>query len=311
MAPAVSAFQVSQPALDERVDKVVHIYFYASLCLCCSEAMVHKPKNDSVPSVLAFGDSFFDTGNNNYLKTAAKADFPPYGKDFMGGKATGRFSNGKTISDYFVEILGVKEYLPAYLDPYIQDEDLPTGVSFASAGSGYDPLTPMSLNVIPLFLQLELFKRYIAKLNTIVGEKAANHIIRKSVYLISASSNDWGITYTSVPIRRLEYNVSAYANLLVNQATNFAKELYKSGARRIVFWGTPSIGCWPLARIIDGGGLRVCGEKFNEEAKIFNIMLKRRIKILRSSLPQSRICYVDYFNIVLAILKNAREYGMY
>lgn len=40
-----------------------------------------------------------------------------------------------------MEDLGIKELLPAYLDPCLQDEDLPTGVNFASGGAGFDPLT--------------------------------------------------------------------------------------------------------------------------------------------------------------------------
>lgn len=39
------------------------------------------------------------------------------------------------------ERFGVKELLPAYLSPNLQPQELPTGVSFASGGSGYDPLT--------------------------------------------------------------------------------------------------------------------------------------------------------------------------
>lgn len=37
--------------------------------------------------------------------------------------------------------LGIKELVPAYLDPSLQIKDLPTGVSFASGGTGYDPQT--------------------------------------------------------------------------------------------------------------------------------------------------------------------------
>lgn len=40
------------------------------------------------------------------------------------------------------EELGIKELLPAYLDPNLKLTDLPTGVCFASGASGYDPLTP-------------------------------------------------------------------------------------------------------------------------------------------------------------------------
>jgi hypothetical protein len=41
--------------------------------------------------------------------------------------------------------LGIKELLPAYLDEDTKDEDLLTGVCFASSGSGLDPLTPTIL----------------------------------------------------------------------------------------------------------------------------------------------------------------------
>ena len=40
-----------------------------------------------------------------------------------------------------MEELGIKDLLPAYLDPNLQTEDLKTGVNFASGGAGFDPLT--------------------------------------------------------------------------------------------------------------------------------------------------------------------------
>lgn len=47
-----------------------------------------------------FGDSLTEVGNNNYLQLSlAKANYPFYGIDFEGGKATGRFTNGRTIGD--------------------------------------------------------------------------------------------------------------------------------------------------------------------------------------------------------------------
>lgn len=64
-----------------------------------SRGRVVLPDNVTVPAVFMFGDSIVDTGNNNNLNTVAKSNFPPYGRDFMGGKATGRFSNGKTPAD--------------------------------------------------------------------------------------------------------------------------------------------------------------------------------------------------------------------
>ncbi|XP_050888330.1 GDSL esterase/lipase EXL1 isoform X5 [Lathyrus oleraceus] len=107
-----------------------------------TKAVVKLPPNVSIPAVLVFGDSIMDTGNNNNnLRTTARCNFPPYGKDFEGGIPTGRFSNGKVPSDLIVEELGIKEYLPAYLDPNLQPCELLTGVNFASGGAGYDPMT--------------------------------------------------------------------------------------------------------------------------------------------------------------------------
>ncbi|KAL6280761.1 hypothetical protein ACE6H2_017642 [Prunus campanulata] len=44
---------------------------------------------------------FISAGNNDYMFTLSKADSPPYGIDFKasGGHPTGRFTNGRTISD--------------------------------------------------------------------------------------------------------------------------------------------------------------------------------------------------------------------
>lgn len=53
-----------------------------------------------VPAVMLFGDSLLDIGNNDYIHTVAKANFPPYGRDFEDDVATGRFCNGKVLSDF-------------------------------------------------------------------------------------------------------------------------------------------------------------------------------------------------------------------
>jgi len=52
-----------------------------------------------VPAVMTFGDSTVDVGNNDYLHTIIKANFPPYGRDFANHVATGRFCNGKLATD--------------------------------------------------------------------------------------------------------------------------------------------------------------------------------------------------------------------
>nr|GEV68828.1 hypothetical protein [Tanacetum cinerariifolium] len=247
-----------------------------------------EARNSLVQAVYAFGDSFADSGNNNNRTSVIKANFPPYGKDFMGGISTGRFTNRKTIADYVVEKLGVKDYLPAYLDPALQDTDLPTGVCFASGGAGVDELTSTILNVWSLQDQLEFFKEYIVKLKRIVGEEEANQIISNALYL---------------------YNVPAYSKLLADKAENFIQELYNLGARRMAFFNTPAIACYPLTRTVAGGLLRKCSPKFNEEAHFFDNMVIGRIEQLNNTLPQARFAVADYYTIVNEIIEHADEYG--
>ncbi|XP_038718007.1 GDSL esterase/lipase EXL3-like isoform X2 [Tripterygium wilfordii] len=70
-----------------------------------------------------------------------KMQFPSLRKGFPGQVATGRFCNGKVPSDLIAKAFGVKDTMSAYLDPKLKDKDLPTGVCFASGGSGLDDLT--------------------------------------------------------------------------------------------------------------------------------------------------------------------------
>lgn len=53
-----------------------------------------------VPAIIIFGDSIVDVGNNNNLNTLIKANFPPYGRDFVTHRPTGRFCNGKLATDF-------------------------------------------------------------------------------------------------------------------------------------------------------------------------------------------------------------------
>ncbi|KAF4354888.1 hypothetical protein F8388_013837, partial [Cannabis sativa] len=63
---------------------------------------VSSSSSSSVSAVIMFGDSIVDTGNNNNnILSPARSNFPPYGRDFIGSKPTGRYSNGKVPSDLF------------------------------------------------------------------------------------------------------------------------------------------------------------------------------------------------------------------
>ncbi|KAK6161786.1 hypothetical protein DH2020_005167 [Rehmannia glutinosa] len=244
---------------------------------CIARASINQPENTTIPAVIFFGDSLVDTGNNNYIDTTVKTNYPPYGKDFEGGKPTGRFSNGKVPPDLLVEELGIKPLLPAYLDPSLQDEDLLTGVNFASAAAGYDPLTSDNQSVFSLTDQLEMFKNYTTKLKKIAGDKRSSEILR-------------GKFNCSV---QLQYDVASYTELLVSYASSFVQDLYRLGTRRIGVFGLPAIGCLPSQRTLKGGLGRKCVDEYNRIAQSFNEKLSAELISLNKQSPEARLLSSD------------------
>ncbi|KAD5960293.1 hypothetical protein E3N88_11765 [Mikania micrantha] len=200
--------------------------------------------------------------------------------------------------------------MPAYLDPSIDDKEYLTGVSFASGGSGYDPQTPKIVAVFSFVDQLKQFKEYIQKLKDLVGEERTQYILANSLFIVVAGSDDLANTYFTIGIRRLQYDVATYADLLVSSASNFIKDIYELGARKIGVFGAPPIGCLPSQRTLDGGGLRLCVEEYNQAAQLYNKKLQPEIEYLNSTLARSRIVFIDIYNPLLAIIENPLQYGL-
>ncbi|KAJ4714147.1 GDSL esterase/lipase [Melia azedarach] len=265
--------------------------------------------NETVPAVFVFGDSIVDPGNNNNVKTIVKCNFPPYGRDFMGGKPTGRFCNGNVPSDFIAQGFGVKDLLPAYLDPNLKPQDLVTGVSFASGGNGYDPLTAKIVSVLSLSDQLELFKKSLTNIKETVGEAATASILSKSIFMVCTGSDDIANTYFSTPFRRTHYDINSYTDLTVSSASSFLQDLYGVGARRIGVFSAPPIGCVPSQRTLGGGIARGCSDSANQAAQIFNSKLESLLDSLNQKFPDSRFVYIDVYGPLLSLIQNPAQYG--
>ncbi|KAG4380787.1 hypothetical protein GLYMA_15G021202v4 [Glycine max] len=131
-------------------------------------------QNTLVPAIITFGDSAVDIGNNDYLPTLFKANYPPYGRDFSNHQPTGRFCNGKLATDITAETLGFKSFAPAYLSPQASGKNLLIGGNFASAASGNDEKAAILNHAIPLSQQLKYYKEYQGKLAKVVGSKTSS-----------------------------------------------------------------------------------------------------------------------------------------
>ncbi|KAI3868599.1 hypothetical protein MKW92_021174 [Papaver armeniacum] len=261
------------------------------------------------PGLIVFGDSTVDAGNNNQIPTLAKSNFLPYGKDFEGGKPTGRFCNGRLATDFLAEMLGIKHSVPAYLDPAFGIKDFATGVTFASAATGYDVATSNLLAVIPLSEELEYFKEYLQKLSSFLGKDGAVETTRESLYFISVGTNDFILNYFTVPGRSSHFTVDEYEDFLLGIARNFLIDLYSLGARKIVLTGLPPSGYLPIAKTLN----HVSGipnlEELNEASKDLNLKLQNLVAILSKKLKGIKLVYADIYNPTLHIIHNPNLYA--
>lgn len=164
-----------------------------------------------------------DTGNNNFIPTLFTSKHSPYGRDLPDHIPTGRFSNGRLVPDLLASALGIKEFIPPFLDPHLSDSELRTGVSFASAGSGYDDLTTEVSKVIPVSKQLQYFNQYLKRLNTAVGEQEAKKIVSGALLLISAGTNDFVYNFYDLPTRRNQFNITGYQDFLLQRVQDTVK----------------------------------------------------------------------------------------
>ncbi|XP_073157398.1 GDSL esterase/lipase At5g45960 [Henckelia pumila] len=269
------------------------------------------PKNASIPAIFLFGDSTVDSGNNNFFKTTFKSNFPPYGRRFPNHLATGRFTNGLLATDFVARYLGIKDYVPPYLDSTLSLDELKTGVCFASAGSGIDPLTATLDGVLPLQTQLDNFKEYKTRMESSIGKEGAKNLINKALFICSAGTNDFVVNYYGLPVRRLTYTISAYQKFILHNVQLFIQGLVELGARKIVIVGLPPIGCVPAVITLnsdDALNHRGCIESLCTVARDYNRMLQTTLAGMHMS-HGALVAYIDIYKPLDDIVKNPRQFG--
>lgn len=87
--------------------------------------------------------------------------------------------------------------------------------------------TLLMQSVLSLSDQLEMFNDYITKLEQIVGYERTSTLLSESLFIVVAGSNDITNTYFGMPVRKSQYDVSSYTDLLVSYASSFMQ--VKSG----------------------------------------------------------------------------------
>ncbi|KAJ8754037.1 hypothetical protein K2173_001935 [Erythroxylum novogranatense] len=264
-----------------------------------------------VPALIIFGDSVVDVGNNNNLNTLIKANFPPYGRDFVTHTPTGRFCNGKLATDFTAEFLGFTSYPPAYLGQDATGKNLLTGANFASAASGLYDGTAQLYGSISLTQQLSYYRDYQEKVANMVGQVKANNIYSGGIHLLSAGSSDFIQNYYINPLLNRHYSPDQFSDILIGSYSTFIQNLYALGARRIGVTTLPPTGCLPAAITLFGMGSNQCVERLNQDAISFNKKLNSTSKSLMDKLPGLKLVVFDIYHPLLGMILKPSDNGFF
>ncbi|KAJ6936408.1 GDSL esterase/lipase 7-like [Populus alba x Populus x berolinensis] len=235
------------------------------------------------PALFVFGDSLFDSGNNNLLPTVSKANFKPYGVDFVRGD-TGRFSNGRLVPDFIAEFLGLP-YPPPSIS--IRISTPVTGLNYASASCGILPETGQFLGkCLSLDDQIDLFQHTVKSSlpKHFKGRpKEQSEHLSKSIFVVCIGSNDYMNDTSKL------YSPQAFAQHLLDKLSaqfRYQQRLHSLGARKVVVYEIGPIGCIPsMTRKKKHSGK--CVEESNQLVAYFNDDLLGMLQNLTSTLPNS------------------------
>eukprot|EP01018_Ginkgo_biloba_P013938 Gb_05395 [translate_table: standard] len=259
-----------------------------------------------VPALFVFGDSLGDAGNNNYINTSARANFPPYGETFFR-RPTGRFTNGRTTFDFIAQRLGLP-FPPPFLKPRA---DFSHGINFASGGSGLLDSTGKDMNIIPLSHQIQQFANISSALAQRHGVDAARSFLSKSLYAVSAGGNDIGLNYLTNATFQNTTSPQDLVKLLLTKYSEYLSNLYRRGARNFILLDIPPLGCTPNSRL---AGLSTWNGSCLKIANQLVIALNSGLRVLTSNLNQKHkgaltILNPDSYSFVLNIIHHGRAYG--
>ncbi|XP_010502416.1 PREDICTED: GDSL esterase/lipase At2g03980-like isoform X2 [Camelina sativa] len=251
------------------------------------------------PALYVIGDSLVDAGNNNNLETSVKSNYPPYGSDFEGGKATGRFSNGKTIADYIAMYYGLP-LVPAYMGlSEEQKNNISTGINYASASCGILFNTGKRVGqCLSLSVQVDLFQETIEKnLKTkFKNPSELSEHLAQSLFMIAIGVNDYASIFRKTP----NFNATEFADKLLQEYLIQIERLHTLGAKKFFINNVKPLGCYPNM-IVTSEPRGSCNEPLNLAIGLFNTKLRNSLSQMKQKFNDTAFLYSDYYNYMLGL----------
>ncbi|KAL3699949.1 hypothetical protein R1sor_017971 [Riccia sorocarpa] len=268
----------------------------------------NAPYRRFVPAFYIFGDSTADSGNNNELSTIARANFPPYGRDFDSRHASGRFSNGKMTSDWINSFLSLP-LVPAYLSREARMFPF-QGANFASAGAGILNNTGDVLGEkLSNWQQIELFLERRNELVARIGVVAASRHLRNSILYIATGGNDYIHNWITNDTDAALLPNDQFNALLLTTLRDQLQVLYNAGARKAAVLGIGPVGCAPHFLWQTNSTTGNCLEAVNGYVSQFNDGLREMLVQFNQRNRGVHFVYRDIFDVVYRMAKFPFNFG--
>ncbi|PWA35769.1 SGNH hydrolase-type esterase domain-containing protein [Artemisia annua] len=274
--------------------------FFLSLFL-----MVLALVDAHIKSIIIFGDSQNDAGNNAFNKNCTiQANFKPYGSKYFH-HPTGRFTNGRTVADFICQYMNIsfqKPYQEVHQELANGRNRFPdNGINFASAGSGLLRDTNRDDHVTPIQEQLQQFQALIDQ--KLLDKKQ----VMRSLIFMASGSNDI-FSYFMLP-GASGMTPQQYILALLKEVSLFVDKTYKVGARRFAFFPIGPLGCIPGRVIIRGAPTDRCMGEMDLMVDRYNAALALLVKSMPKKYPGAIGIYGEVANTVDKIRAYPKLYG--
>ncbi|KAM1151497.1 hypothetical protein TB2_033741 [Malus domestica] len=261
----------------------------------------------TIEGIFVFGSSLVDNGNNNFLKSTAKADYLPYGIDFPSGLPSGRFTNGKNVIDLLGEQLMLPSFIPPFKDRSTKGSNIVHGVNHASGSSGIlDDTGFVGGNiVISLSQQIRDFEE--VTLPELEAQLACNssQSLPRYLFVVGVGGNDYMFNYF---LKRsyFQIDLQTFTATLIASLAQKLKKLYILGGRKFVVMSINPLGYSPVVNRPNYIG---SPQALNQAAHLYNTQLRTLLDALKSDMPDFSFALVNTYNIITNIIQNPTSTG--
>ncbi|OIW12167.1 hypothetical protein TanjilG_28575 [Lupinus angustifolius] len=258
-----------------------------------AEARVQRNKlNHYHPTKLfVFGDSYADTGNTRKAQGGSWKE--PYGLIYPG-KPTGRWSDGRVLTDFIAKYLRLKSPVP-YRLRNVMTQYLKYGINFAFGGTGVFNTSSLNPNMTT---QIDF-------LDQLIKDKVyTSSDLSNSVTLVVISGNDYNFYLAKSGSIQ---DFPAFITSVVNQTTTNLIRIQKLGAKKIVVSGLQPLGCLP--QITVSSTFQQCNSTFNNLVVLHNNLLNQSVTKLNQE-SKNQILILDLYSSFMSILNHSSTYSI-